>query len=79
MSNSLRLLPSLRPTPASATSTPDDTPTVPAIPRARTVTLDDLEDSPVLDDTVETPAEYARGREIDRILVSYLLDLDRTV
>jgi hypothetical protein len=73
MPNTLRLLPSLR-TQKRPERDPDETPTTPALARARTVTLDDLEDAPP--GPVDTDR---RAREIDTILVSYLLDLDRIV
>jgi hypothetical protein len=87
MPSTLRLLPPLR---AKQTAAPpsDETPTVPAIPRARTVTVEAVAEASRLDDAIDAidafgatgaPDDDARGREIDRILVSYLLDLDHTV
>ncbi|HTJ41736.1 MAG TPA: hypothetical protein VL463_06550 [Kofleriaceae bacterium] len=66
MPQALRLLPSL----PKKTPDPDETPTVPAVARAATITLDDLEDV--------TDADR-RARDIDTILVSYILDLDRVI
>lgn len=72
MPNTLRLLPPLRSKRAPQPD-PDETPTTPAIARARTVTVDDLDDAP------QEPGEAHRAHEIDSILVSYLLDLDRII
>ena len=57
-----------------AKRSPDDVPTRPQIVRPGTITVDDLEDA-ILCDAEKAPAQ----REIDMILVEYLLDLDRVV
>ena len=59
------------PTLAPARS-PEDVPTQRQILRPATITVDDLEDA-ILGDRGKSPDQ----REIDMILVEYLLDLDR--
>ena len=51
---------------------PEEVPTKRQILRPATITVDDLEDA-ILGDIDKPPAQ----REIDMILVEYLLDLDR--
>ena len=74
MAQTLRLLPPL----PKKTPDPDETPTAPAIARSATITLDDLEDV-VVDIGDDARGADRRARDIDTILVSYILDLDRII
>ena len=57
-----------------AKRSPDEVPTKKQILRPATITIDDLEDAILCD------VDKSQGqREIDMILVEYLLDLDRII
>ena len=66
----LKTVPSL---PPLHPRSPDDVPTRPSILRPATITVDDLEDA------ILEASRSPQQREIDMILVEYLLDLDLVV